>query len=174
MLTPTDSCPVDEAAPIRQQQERFKFDVLIHKASDWIVHSTGHPKASLALPPLFESLASSALPWLDSVDATMPVLSRTEMHQLLLELARPEGGLSHRLVLPVTDSFTARTNLEARTPFIIKSNAACGVSFSHNMVGIFRAQARRKCVVRLTHLFPYVPISLSFLRSLSGAQTRSP
>ena len=141
---------MDEAAPIRQQQERFKFDVLIHKASDWIVHSTGHPKASLALPPLFESLASSALRWLDSVDATMPVLSRTEMHKLLLELAHPEGGLSHRLILPVTDSFTDRTNLEARTPFIIKSNAACGVSFSHNMVGIFRAQARRKCVVRLT------------------------
>ena len=90
----------------------------------------------MSLPPLLESLKVKDLkgPWLDSVESTLPVMSRMDIHKLLMSL-KQESEDCKNLMVPVTDLLVNSVTKERQSEkFIIKSNAACGVSFSHKMI----------------------------------------
>ena len=125
---------VDPEAPIETQQQRCRFDLLIHKASDWIAHRGSEFRAELSLPNVFASLATAGIPYLDPVASTLPVLTRVEMSEVLGGLVDLDGGFGRRLRLPATAPLAEGAEVKTKGPFIIKSNAACGVSFSHKMV----------------------------------------
>jgi len=128
--------PVDHDVAIDDQQSTF--DILLHKVSDWIVYNERKADVNLALPSVFESLGNESIPWVDAADKTRPICSRTEIHKILSELKLEQGqeeNLSGSLVLPTTTLLEDNSKIEGRAPpLIIKSNAACGVSFSHKMV----------------------------------------
>ncbi|QDZ18610.1 inositol-tetrakisphosphate 1-kinase [Chloropicon primus] len=127
--------PVDHATPFDLQQRRCKFDLLMHKASDWIVLGSSGLDVTVSLPSVFDSLAGAKIPWLDSIERTSALWSRTEMHKLLMGLGDPDLGLSDRLIVPATIPFGgAGRDFKGKVPLIVKSNAACGVSFSHKMI----------------------------------------
>ena len=124
---------VDHTTSIGEQQRQRgrKFDVLLHKASDWMAYDAETASATLSLPFVFDSIEDAGIPWLDDLASTKVILRRLDIHALLTRLAGSEG---RDLFLPATTALADVGDLRARAPFIVKSNAACGVSFSHKMV----------------------------------------
>ncbi len=126
-----------------------------------------------ALPLIFESLrgpsASPPPPWLDRTDVMAPFLTRMAIHEVLGRLqadirsAAPgtEGLAGGTLHFPETRPLPGDFGeLEARVPFIVKSNAACGVSFSHKMVSpsaeSWRERKGISTVIRLNEFFTWL------------------
>lgn len=128
--------PVEHLMNLEHQQS--KFDLLLHKASDWMMYDKEGNALKLSLPPVFQSLKDARCPpWLDAVDTTLPILSRMDIHKLVAELENE----NQKVFMPRTGLLQECEHaLEGRAPFIVKSNVACGVSFSHKMIIVHRFQ----------------------------------
>jgi len=146
--------PVEPTLDLAHQS--IPFHMILHKATDWSEYDYVDNRVCLKLPPAFQSHVTRRV-FCDQVDDIAPLMRRSMFASILAEMMESSLAMGESLKVPGTTTLI-NASLEGSLdvlekfplPFIIKSDAACGTSFSHKMIVVrsFDAESIRKHIVR--------------------------